>query len=71
MWFFKSKKILLTLSAMVAVTLAFLLISDVDRLRWFTTILAGLVGSFNVGQGIADGWSNGKTSSSVKGQQQP
>ncbi|MBN1124701.1 MAG: hypothetical protein JXA82_06825 [Sedimentisphaerales bacterium] len=64
MWFLKSKKVLLTLAAMAVITVATLVVSDTERLQWFAAIIGGLVGSYNIGQGIADGWSKGQTSSS-------
>ncbi len=68
MWIFKSKKVLLTLTAMVLITIGALVIDDVYRLRWFAAIIGGLVGSYNIGQGIADGYSGGFTSSKNTGQ---
>lgn len=64
MWFLKSKKVLLTLAAMAVITTATLVVSDTERLQWFAAIIGGLVGSYNIGQGIADGRSKGKTSAS-------
>jgi|GEM_PF-3638210 len=62
MWILKSKKVLLTLTAMVLITVGALVIADGDRLRWFAAIIGGLVGCYNIGQGIADGGSKGRTS---------
>jgi len=61
----KSKKMIVTMTAMVLVTLGTILIGEQTRLEWFVGIIGGMVGAFNVGQGIADGWSQGKTSSST------
>lgn len=55
MWLLKSKKVILTLTAMIAITVGTLVIEDLERLRWFAGIVGGLVGSYNIGQGIADG----------------
>ena len=63
MWFIKSKKVLLMLTAMIVITIAVLTVSDMQRLQWFAAIIGGMISSYNIGQGIADGWSMGKTSS--------
>jgi len=62
MWILKSKKVLLTLTAMILITVGALMMEDADRLRWFAAIIGGLVGTYNIGQGIADGGSKGRTS---------
>ena len=64
MWILKSKKVLLTLTAMILITIGALVIQDGEKLRWFAAIIGGLVGSYNIGQGIADGGSKGRTSAS-------
>jgi len=62
MWLIKSKKVVLTLIAMVIITIGTIIIDDLDKLRWFAAVIGGLIGSYNIGQGIADGCSMGRTS---------
>ena len=66
MWLLKSKKVILTLVGMILITIGTLVISDLERLRWFAAIIAGLIGCYNIGQGIADGYSGGLTSARQK-----
>lgn len=62
MWFIKSKKVVLTSFAMALITIGtIIIIDDIDKLCWFTTIIAGSIGSYNIGQGIADSCSLGHT----------
>jgi hypothetical protein len=63
MWFMKSKKVLLTMMAIIAVTVATLTVQDIERLQWFAGIVGGLVGTYNLAQGLSDGLSKGRTSS--------
>ena len=62
MWLIKSKKVILTLTAMVLITVGTLAIEDIDRLRWYAGMIGCLVGCYNIGQGVADGISKGSTS---------
>ena len=62
MWLIKSKKVILTLIAMALITIGTITIDDMDKLRWFAAVIGGLIGSYNIGQGIADGCSLGCTS---------
>ncbi len=66
MWFLKSKKVILTLVGMVLITIGTVTIDDLDRLRWFAAIIGGLIGCYNIGQGVADGYSGGLTSAKHK-----
>ena len=67
MWLLKSKKVILTLVGMILITVGTLAIDDSERLRWFAAIIGGLIGCYNIGQGIADGYSGGLTSATQKG----
>ena len=49
-------------AAIVVLTLAG---TDLETLKWVGGFVAGMVASLNIGQGIADGLSHGKTSAAA------
>jgi len=58
----KSKKMILSILGICAVVVLVLAGHDIETLKWVGGFIAGIVASLNVGQGIADGLSNGRTS---------
>jgi uncharacterized membrane protein YjjP (DUF1212 family) len=64
--FFKSKKFTVTLSGFIAVILVNLLGFTQEAATEITTAIMVLLGAFNIGQGVADGFSGGKTSNLAK-----
>lgn len=59
---FKSKKLLVSLVAIVAIVLLVVLRTDFEVLKWVGGFIMGIAGSFSLGQGFADGMSQGRTS---------
>ena len=59
---FKSKKMVLSLVGVVAVVALVLMGHDLETVKWVGGFIVGIVASLNVGQGIADGFSDGRTS---------
>jgi len=59
----RSKKFMATLLGIVTVVLVQLVGIAPDQAKVVTEIIGAIVGTFNVGQGIADGVSRGATSS--------
>jgi len=62
----KSKKMIFSLLAVVAVLVLVLTGQDMETIKWVGGFITGIVASLNVGQGIADGLSNGATSAGKK-----
>ena len=62
---FKSKKFVATMLGIVSVVLVQLVGISPDQAKVVTEIIGAIIGTFNVGQGIADGMSKGATSSVV------
>ncbi len=60
---FKSKKFMATLLGIVGVVLVQLVGIAPEQAKVVTEIIGAIVGTFNFGQGIADGISKGATSS--------
>jgi hypothetical protein len=58
----KSKKMILSLVGLVAVTALVLTNHDMETLKWVGGFITGIVASLNLGQGLADGLSEGRTS---------
>jgi len=58
----KSKKMVALLAGVAAVVVLVLAGTDLETLKWVGGFIAGMVASLNIGQGIADGLSKGKTS---------
>jgi len=58
----KSKKMLISLVGLVAVVTLVILGHDLETLKWVGGFITGIVASLNLGQGIADGFSEGRTS---------
>ena len=62
----KSKKMILSLIGILAVVGLVLAGNDMETIKWVGGFITGIVASLNVGQGIADGLSEGKTSANGK-----
>jgi len=58
----KSKKMIFSLLAVVAVLVLVLTGQDMETIKWVGGFITGIVASLNVGQGLADGLSSGATS---------
>lgn len=63
----KSKKLWATMTGIASVVLVNFFGLDEETARTVIAALAAIAGSFNIGQGIADGLSGGKTSSAFPG----
>jgi hypothetical protein len=64
----KSKKMILSLVGVVAVVALVLAGRDTETVKWVGGFIVGIVASLNLGQGLADGLSEGKTSASAQDQ---
>jgi xanthosine utilization system XapX-like protein len=64
--FFKSKKFTITFSGIVVVLLVNLFNVSEPAAKEITTAIIGILGAFNIGQGLGDGLSKGKTSNVPK-----
>ena len=62
----KSKKMIFSLVAVVAVLALVLTGQDMETVKWVGGFITGICASLNVGQGIADGLSQGSTSAGAK-----
>ena len=58
----QSKKMILSLAGIAAVVGLVLAGHDLETVKWVGGFIAGIVASLNVGQGLADGLSEGRTS---------
>jgi hypothetical protein len=58
----QSKKMIISLAGLAAVVILVILGHDVETVKWVGGFIAGIVASLNIGQGIADGFSEGRTS---------
>ena len=58
----QSKKFILSLIGLLAILLLLILERDLETCKWFSAFVVGIIGSFNIGQGLSDGLSHGKTS---------
>jgi len=58
---FKSKKMVLSLVGILAVVGLVVAGQDLEVVKWVGGYIAGMIASLNLGQGIADGLSSGKT----------
>jgi len=58
----KSKKAVLSILGIAAIVLLVVLDKDMETVRWVGGFITGIVGSFSIGQGIADAGSRGETS---------
>ena len=63
----QSKKMILSLLGIVAVVALVWAGKDLETVKWVGGFIAGIVASLNLGQGLADGMSNGNTSAAVGG----
>jgi hypothetical protein len=64
----KSKKMILSLVGVVAVVALVLAGRDTETVKWVGGFIVGIVASLNLGQGLADGLSEGRTSASAQDQ---
>ena len=62
----KSKKMVLSLVGIAAIVALVLAGKDLEIVKWVGGFIAGIVASLNVGQGLADGLSEGRTSTNGK-----
>lgn len=60
----RSKKMMLSLVGLAALVGLLLAGHDLETVKWVGGFIAGIVASLNVGQGLADGLSEGRTSHS-------
>ncbi len=58
----KSKKMILSLLGIAAVVGLVLAGQDLETVKWVGGFIASMVASLNLGQGLADGLSEGRTS---------
>jgi hypothetical protein len=58
----QSKKVIVTLVGLAAVVALGLMVRDLETMKWVGGFVTGIVASLNLGQGIADGFSDGRTS---------
>jgi hypothetical protein len=57
-----SKKLIVSVIGIIAVFVLALANRDMELIKWVGGFIAGIVSTFNVAQGFADGVSRGKTS---------
>ena len=58
----QSKKMVISLVGLAAVVTLVILGKDAEMVKWVGGFITGIVASLNIGQGIADGFSEGRTS---------
>jgi len=58
----KSKKMILSLMGILLLAALVFTGKDIETIKWFGAFITGIVASLNIGQGLADGLSEGKTS---------
>lgn len=58
----QSKKMIVSLVGLAAVVSLVVLGHDLETVKWIGGFITGIVASLNIGQGIADGFSEGRTS---------
>ena len=58
----QSKKMVISLAGLAAVVALVILGHDLETVKWVGGFITGIVASLNLGQGIADGFSDGRTS---------
>ena len=58
----QSKKMIASLVGLAAVVSLVVLGHDLETVKWIGGFITGIVASLNIGQGIADGFSEGRTS---------
>ena len=61
----KSKKMVISLVGLASVVALVVLGHDMETVKWVGGFITGIVASLNIGQGIADGFSDGRTSASA------
>ena len=61
-----SKKVVVSLVSIVALTVMVLAGTDLETLKWAGGVIAAIAGSLNLGQGLADGLSEGRTSAGAR-----
>ena len=62
----QSKKMVISLVGLAAVVALVILNRDPETVKWVGGFVTGIVASLNIGQGLADGFSEGKTSAGSK-----
>ena len=62
----QSKKMVLSLVGIAAVAALVLAGHDLETVKWVGVFIAGIVASLNLGQGLADGLSEGRTSAGAQ-----
>jgi len=67
----KSKKMILSLVGIAAVVALVLAGRDIETVKWVGGFIAGIVASLNLGQGVADGLSDGRTSAAGQNADRP
>lgn len=58
----QSKKMIISLVGLAAVVALVVMGRDLETVKWVGGFVTGIVASLNIGQGIADGFSDGRTS---------
>ena len=61
----QSKKMNVSLVGLAAGVALVVLDHDLETVKWIGGFITGIVASLNIGQGIADGFSEGRTSAST------
>ena len=64
----QSKKMVISLVGLAAVVALVILGKDFETVKWIGGFITGIVASLNIGQGIADGFSEGRTSARGSGE---
>jgi len=62
----QSKKLIVSVLGLAAVVVLVVLDRDFETVKWVGGFVTGIVASLNIGQGIADGFSEGRTSASAR-----
>jgi hypothetical protein len=62
----QSKKLIVSVLGLAAVVVLVVLERDFETVKWVGGFVTGIVASLNIGQGIADGFSEGRTSASAR-----
>lgn len=60
-----SKKMIISLLGMIGIVLLVMSGQDLETVKWVGGFITGIVASLNVGQGLADGLSAGRTSAGL------
>ena len=60
------RKFVITVIGILAITAMIFTDQEFETIKWFAMFMASIVGAYNIGQGISDGLSNGRTSTKHK-----